>query len=287
MTDGRWPFDASIAQIGLPLAGARLEPIGVRLEIEPLLEIYDGPMEGRARSVVADWIGDAASYPGRQIFSIPLMERLRSVLVTRHDAHFLDLSTLESLFPEGFDGQWGEDIDRAATKCILYGSRLSPPNERFLESAVRAFLNAPRRIGMLRILAEAAKGTRFKGLSAIPPELLAPAQFAESGDKVAAISLRLAQGVRHDSELRELSEILGTLSGTDESVLYPVLEVERLWPIPAGASETFVLELVAKMPPEKWENARTLLDFLNNLLRRRTSGLEDESVWSNLKLPRL
>lgn len=287
MTDARWPFDSSIAQIGFPLGVADLELIGLWPEIEALLGIYDGPIEARARSVVANWIGDAASYTGRPTISGHLMERLRPILVTRYDGELLPLSALVSLFPDGFDEEWADDMDRVATRSFVYGSRYSPPNERFLQSAVRAFLNAPRRIGMLRILAETAEEMLFDGLSAVPPELLAPGQFAESRDKVRAICLRLARGVRDDSELRELAEVLATLPGIGEFLLRPVLEIVRVWPIPAGASETLVLQLLGKMPPEKWENAQMLLDFLNNLLRRRTSGLEDASVWSNLKLPRL
>jgi len=289
MTDTRWPFDASLAQIGFPMAAAFVESPGEpEAAIEALLQIYDVLPEAQARSAMADWIRDAIlRYPERPSISRPLVERLRPILVTQYDGEFLSLGILAALFPEGFDEEWAARIDGVATRCYVYGSRHYPVNERFLESGVRAFANLPQRIGMLRILSEAAQETRFEGLSAIPPELLAPAQWAEPTDELRAIFLRLARGIRNDSELEELAGILAALPEIDDFAIRRGLEILRVWPIPPRTGESFILELLRKLPAENWERVQLLLNFLNNLLRGRSSGMEDVSLWFDLKLPRL
>jgi hypothetical protein len=288
MTDARWPFDANIGQIGFPLAGAITEPMRTGDgAIYDLLQIYDAPIEGRARSVVADWIGQAASYSDKLTLPTHVVERLRTILVTQYEGEFLPMAVVVGLFPEGFDEEWAEKLNRFANTCFVYGTRYLHSYESFLGSALLAFVNAQHRVGMLRILAEMAQELVFAGLSKIPPELLAPSHFADTSDKSRAISVRLAQGILDINEVRALAEILATLPDMNEYDLRHIIQIAKLWPMPAGTPEMLVLQMLAKMPPENWENAQILLDFLNNLLRGRSSGLADASVWSELKLPRL
>jgi hypothetical protein len=285
MSDSRWPSDASIAESGFPLAAAEFSSIiDPRRVLATALDIYDGTSGSKARRCISNWMKDMLFAHG-----VPdhLVARLRVALVTDYRGPHFQIGGLGALFPQGFDEDWAEGIDSLATRSYLYATSEVLPSPAFVKSLIRAFSAKQKRVGILRMLSEIARLHRFEGLSTVPSEFLSHTLFPEPMDKVKAISLKLLQGSIDDAELRELASTVASTANAGERAPRYVCVAASEWPIPKLSTEAFTLELLSKWPITRWEGGHFLMNYLNNLLRKRTSGLENAATRASLNPPQI
>jgi hypothetical protein len=150
----------------------------------------------------------------------------------------------------------------------------------------RAFLLNPHRRGLARILAATAleplSGPAKLDLT-IPDAILASLKWEDSPYREALIQLRLIQpDLSPEGAARLANEITQSEGSSALADLCVDLALRRS---NAAALEGFVLQLYSLFPPSAWGVRGAISGALDDLLRRRRSGLYDSDVRVALKLP--
>ena len=119
----------------------------------------------------------------------------------------------------------------------------------------------------------------------MPAELLRPSRFTTEEAKIAAVSLRLVQGGCQQCEMLEMVDACVKVVGTSTYAMNRLLNTLASGRVAEADGKAFLVEMLRALPEQSWAPAQMAFGALTNILRRRTSGLEDQTAWSHLGLP--
>src|ERR1051326_1403642 len=286
LTDDKWPYAAHIDEHGFPFVGCdtsiHYEAVSAET-CRSLIELHSGLKSSYMSSKVASWIlrclSTFAEDPKKtQDLSDFGPTQFKNVIfeAVDYDIPVASLALLPYVFQSPHD--WIHLVDKIGRRARLRESRSTP--QSFAESLRDAYLADQSLKGVLAVLAAlAGDGVAVQ----IPYETLKADLYGDTPEL--ALSVALSQNNLEKVELLFLTQRLSDISSSSPD--FPPYAVYLAEKYQAGGPHflKFVIALKKSLPTSQWQAISRTLTFLNDSMRRRTSGLNDQAVWQHLRLP--
>jgi hypothetical protein len=293
MRDEVLPFDRHIAEHGFPFTAVETWSTGSFTQTafaSELIGLHQRIPASRVRDIIAGYVlfmmsvavHHSKESASNEAFDLTF-EQLTDLfddasLRTNNVIHTTALSAYKWGTELDYDGV--EFLDRVGRHFRIFAS--DRPDQRLTEIVSKAFIAHPHHLGLLRVLSMLIiRG----GTPTVATDLLDPARYGDPLFRTAAILTRLAQQSMSVSEAERMANYAADLADgktwAAETTLYMVERNQ----VPFNAAlDKFLVTLRRQLPTTSWETIGRTINLLASSLKRRTSELDDASLWTALAL---
>ncbi len=289
MTDDRWPYDHAVAHNGFPWeCGSLFIP---ERNLASLWTALWGQFEtlpsGRMRTWIAQEAYDAISFRqwGRVNSPRPTPQQLRCLLIEMraYERGFLGPALILKIgLPKDLDAEWLGLLDWWGRHPSFLFGRVHR-SLSFTRQVVQAFIDNPEHLGLIGVLAQLILPN---GPPQVPAYLLDEHRFPNDDLKCAALLVDLAQKsttlLPTANVVGQYTRLLREYPPIGSFALFNLIERNVHGP----HAENFALALNESLDLEARQQS-SFADFLNYLMRSRTSRLVQPKQWRALGLPEI
>jgi hypothetical protein len=287
LSGDRWPFDAQIGERGFPFAAATspyVESRRSRHAYEQLWTLFQGLPQGPARTWCAGAALDSLIRRSDRP-SIPA-NQLRTLIGEADDSYPIEWLLERMRVPDGLDEDWIDFLD-----CLGRKEKLDTPyfygafrSTKTLGTAVaRAYAEHPERTGLLPIL---ARLVAVGGPEAFPKSKSLPTIHPENSDNLrgAALFIRTVIGRWSPADAASLAH-----EWVEQSHLPYFWLLMRIFregrARRLNQAEALLLALYDAIMTIRRKHLPDVISVMNELMRKRKSGLNSRRHRDELKLP--
>ena len=278
------PFASDIAEVGFPYdesRSARLLPAYWNFDVARIMPAFnqlDGiPIQAEISERLLSLIASGNEYHGKNERDFA---SLRPLLTHVRPGSGIQIPALSVLFPDSIEAKWIDILESLASEAHWIHSQRRPA-ERLAQELWKAFVAAPHRTGILRLLAELSSTTPIPD---IPLDYIDPSKMTDIRLRAAGITLLLTQRAAY-SKSTELAAQAATLGGELSEFIGNAAKIFRERQVDTDFANNFLLTLIRNLPATDTTVIGQALDGLDSSVRRRRSQLDDPTVWQELKLP--
>ncbi len=295
MNNEHWPFDRNIAQIGFPFAISGFSVFSThtrKIVLQKFLDIHEKLNESFFRSEVARWIlfvlGTLLRGDFINIVKDLSIKDYKSFLfdIINDTTRFIQYPNsigLENIIPLMLEDNIEDCIEFFDYFGKLEKIYALDDLEIDMENPLsELFCKYPDRIGILRILSVLAD--RGFSMPSIPNHLINLDRYDDQMFIESAIIVRLAQGNWSSDEAEILANHTIELIKKDQRFCDRVLNIMDKHDVVGFPANRYLLELHKHIPEADWKTTNRIIQLLNDRLGRRTSQLDDDQVWDDLRL---